>query len=265
MKFQLLIAISIVVIGCQVEPQSNENPFENGRWIDLTHEYSSETLYWPTSPLFALDTVFVGQTDGGWYYEAYSVTTAEHGGTHLDSPIHFAENRMATHELTLDQLTGDAAVIDVSDVALTQRDYQISVQDITDWETANQTTVDDKIVLIHTGSSSLWPNAEAYLGTSLRGQEGVAALNFPGIHPDTAQWLVDNRSIKAIGLDTPSLDYGKTTDFMTHRILFDKNIPGFENLTGLDQLPSQGAYVVALPMKIKDGSGAPLRIIAFVR
>lgn len=264
MKNLVLVAISIVFIGCQAEPENDVMPFANGRWIDLTHEYSSETLYWPTSPLFTLDTVFVGQTDGGWYYEAYSVTTAEHGGTHLDSPIHFAENRMATHELTLDQLTGEAAVIDVSDVALTQRYYQISVQDITDWETANQTTVDDKIVLIHTGSSSLWPNAEAYLGTSLRGQEGVAALNFPGIHPDTAQWLVDNRSIKAIGLDTPSLDYGKTTDFMTHRILFDKNIPGFENLTGLDQLPSLGAYVVALPMKIKDGSGAPLRIIAFV-
>ena len=264
MKDLVLVAMSVILIGCQAEQQSETNSFANGRWIDLTHEYSSETLYWPTSPLFALDTVFVGQTDGGWYYEAYSVTTAEHGGTHLDAPIHFAEGRKATHELTLDQLTGEAALIDVSDVALTQRYYQISVQDITDWETANQTTVDDKIVLIHTGSSSLWPNAEAYLGTGLRGQEGVAALNFPGIHPDAAQWLVDNRSIKAIGLDTPSLDYGKTTDFMTHRILFDKNIPGFENLTGLDQLPSLGAYVVALPMKIKDGSGAPLRIIAFV-
>jgi kynurenine formamidase len=264
MKYVLFIVLSVIISGCEVEQDVQQQPFANGRWIDLSHEYSAETLYWPTSPLFALDTVFVGQTDGGWYYEAYSVTTAEHGGTHLDSPIHFAENRMATHELTLDQLTGEAAVINVSDVALTQRDYQVSVEDIQSWEAANNTTVDGKIILIHTGSSSLWPDAEAYLGTALRGQEGVAALNFPGIHPDTAQWLVDNRTIKAIGLDTPSLDFGKTTDFMTHRILFDKNIPGFENLTGLDQLPSLGAYVVALPMKIKDGSGAPLRIIAYV-
>lgn len=99
----------------------------------------------------------------------------------------------------------------------------------------------------------------------MRGEEALADLSFPGIHPETAQWLVDQRNVKAVGLDTPSLDYGQSEQFETHQILFEENIPGFENVANLNQLPPTGAYVVALPMKIRDGSGAPLRIVAHIR
>ncbi|HAC16825.1 MAG TPA: cyclase [Bacteroidetes bacterium] len=261
----VLVFLSAVAIGCQ--PQSNEvqDPFENGNWVDLTHEYSEETLVWPTSDNFALDTLFVGITDGGYYYESFSFRTNEHGGTHLDAPIHFAEGRMSTEELSLDQITGYAAVVDVSENALADRNYQVTVDDILKWESTTGQTVDGKIVLLYTGYSQFWSDAEAYMGTTLKGEEGVAALQFPGIHPELAQWLVDNRTIKAIGLDTPSLDFGRSTDYMAHRILFDKNIPGFENIANLDQILGKNAYIVALPMKIKNGSGAPLRIVAFVR
>ena len=104
----------------------------------------------------------------------------------------------------------------------------------------------------------------SYLGTDKKGEGGVAELSFPGIHPDTAKWLVENRSVKAVGLDTPSLDYGKSVQFETHQILFEQNIPGFENVANLDMLPPSNAFVIALPMKIKDGSGAPLRLVAHI-
>ncbi|GAB5410472.1 MAG: cyclase family protein [Balneolaceae bacterium] len=236
--------------------------FEDGTWVDLTHSYSEETLYWPTSDTWEMDTVFVGETDGGYYYEAFKFSTAEHGGTHLDAPIHFSEGKQTVDELTINQLSGYAVVIDVSEQVKASADYQIIPKDIQSWEIEHGSIPEGSILLFHTGLGALWPDAEQYLGTTLRGTEGVANLSFPGIHPDAAQWLVDNRSIKAVGLDTPSLDYGKSTEYMTHRILFEKNIPGFENVANLDLLPEKGAYIIALPMKIKDGSGAPLRIIA---
>jgi kynurenine formamidase len=102
------------------------------------------------------------------------------------------------------------------------------------------------------------------MGTVERGEEAVEKLRFPGLSPEAAQWLVDKRDIHAIGLDTPSIDYGQSKEFRSHVILLSENIPAFENLTNLDQLPAKGFEVIALPMKIKGGSGAPLRIIALL-
>jgi len=257
----LIWCAALITISC-----TNETTYEweHGTWIDLTHAFSEETLYWPTSDTFRIDTVFVGMTDNGFYYESYNIFTAEQGGTHLDAPIHFYANRKTVDMIDVNQLTGRAVVIDVSSKVSQNRDYQIQVQDITDWEGLYGTLANDGIVLFHTGMGAYWPDAAAYLGTDLRGQEGVGNLSFPGIHPDAALWLVENRSIKAVGLDTPSLDYGKSTHFETHQIFSEQNIPGFENVANLHKLPPVGAYVVALPMKIKGGSGAPLRIVAHV-
>jgi kynurenine formamidase len=91
----------------------------------------------------------------------------------------------------------------------------------------------------------------------------VAELHFPGIDSTAATWLI-KRKVKAVGIDTPSIDYGQSTDFMTHRLLFAEGIPAFENVTSLDQLPPTGSMVVALPMKIKNGSGGPLRVVALL-
>ena len=241
-----------------------QHAFEDGIWVDLTHDFSDETLYWPTSDTWQFDTVFVGHTDGGYYYEAFKFATAEHGGTHLDAPIHFSEGKKTVDELDISQLSGAAVVIDVTRKVQQNRDYQILPEDVKAWEVEHGSIPDGAILLFYTGMGALWPDAQLYLGTTLRGQEGVANLSFPGIHPETSQWLVDNRSIKAVGLDTPSIDYGKSTQYETHQILFANDIPGFENVANLDKLPATGAYVIALPMKIKGGSGAPLRIVANV-
>jgi kynurenine formamidase len=233
-----------------------------GTWIDLSYAYSDETLYWPTADGFRLDVVADGYTEAGYYYASNNFTTSEHGGTHLDAPIHFAEGRQASSEIPLSRLIGPAVVIDVSERA--GPDYQVGVQDLQGWEAAHGPLADGVILLIRTGWGDRWPDAGAYLGTERRGAEAVAELHFPGLASEAAQWLVDNRSIGALGIDTPSIDYGQSTLFETHRILYDRDIPGFENVANLGGMPETGGYVVALPMKIEGGSGGPLRIVGFV-
>jgi len=259
--FSLFVLVTI--LGCNVKDDGQKG-FPEGQWIDLTYAYDEHTIFWPTAEPFALDTVFAGLTDSGFYYTAFQFCVAEHGGTHLDAPVHFSAGKWSTEQIPLDQTIGDAIVIDVSDPAKGKPDYQISISDVLNWEKEHGQIPDGSILLFHTGYGKFWPNAEAYMGTAERGPDAVAKLHFPGIAPELADWLVKNRSVKAVGLDTPSLDYGQSKLFETHQILFKENIPGFENLANLDQLPEQGAFIVALPMKIKGGSGGPLRIAAFL-
>ncbi|HNR06871.1 MAG TPA: cyclase family protein [Saprospiraceae bacterium] len=237
--------------------------FTDLSWIDLTHAFDSTTLYWPNNlKNFEIHTDAEGTTAQGYYYASYSICTPEHGGTHLDAPIHFAEGKLTSDLIPLSSLTGEAVVVDVSQKALADRDYRILPQDIEDWEKTNGRIPDHTIVLFRTGYGKFYPDREKYFGTAQKGPEAIPELHFPAIHPEAAQWLVDQRKVKAVGLDTPSLDYGQSTDFKTHQILMGANLPGFENLANLDQLPVKGIYIVALPMKIKGGSGGPLRIIA---
>lgn len=243
-------------------PSIDSSLLSDGRWIDLTYAYSDETIYWPTSDLFKIDTVAVGFMEAGFYYESYKVSTAEHGGTHLDAPVHFSEGKQSTDEIPIERLVGPAHVIDVSEHALADRDYLVTVEDIMTWEAEHGRLADGAIVLIRTGYGQYWPDAEQYLGTALRGPEGVAALHFPGLDPIAAQWLIDERNIDALGIDTASIDYGQSVTYDAHQTLFSANIPAFENVANLEQLPAIGAYVIALPMKIEHGSGGPLRIVA---
>lgn len=232
-------------------------------WIDLSHGYDKDTLYWPNNAKgFEHVTDADGKTPLGYYYSSYSLCTPEHGGTHLDAPVHFAENGWPVDRIPLSSLTGEAVMIDVSTQALANRDYQIGIEDIQNWEAGHGTIRDNTIILFRTGYGQFYPDRTGYFGTTKTGAEAIPELHFPGIGPDAAEWLVENRNIKAVGLDTPSLDYGQSKDFKTHRILLGHSKPGFENLANLDKLPPEGIYVVALPMKIAKGSGAPLRIIA---
>jgi kynurenine formamidase len=239
-------------------------PFLSGRWVDLTHDFSAETLYWPTASGFVLEQEFHGQTPKGYFYAANRYGASEHGGTHIDAPIHFAEGHKTVDQLPLDQLTGAAVVVNVSAQAQKDPDYQVTTADLQAWEKKHGRVPKGAILLLNTGFARFWPDAQKYLGTSEKGAEAVAKLHFPGLHPDAARWLVKERPVKAVGLDTASIDHGQSTLFETHRILFEHNIPAFENVAALDELPPTGAFVIALPMKIKGGSGGPLRIVAWL-
>ncbi|OIQ37197.1 MAG: cyclase [Bacteroidetes bacterium MedPE-SWsnd-G1] len=262
MKNFLSLVLLCFLISCS---EKTESKLRFSKIVDLSHDYSSETLYWVTAKEFKLDTVFAGTTDKGFYYTANNFETAEHGGTHIDAPIHFAENTMSVDQLPLQNLVGSAIKIDVTANAKGNPDYLINIDDFKTWENNHGMEIPDgSIVLLETGFSKFYPDAQKYLGTTARGEDAVKELHFPGLDPKAATWLVKNRNINAIGLDTPSIDYGQSTYFRSHVILLSENIPAFENLTSLDQLPPYGFNVVALPMKIKGGSGAPLRIIALL-
>lgn len=267
MKHHSLPFLLLILTSCtgKKENTSLAQHLSQGKWIDLTYSFSEETLYWPTAETFRFDTAFAGETPAGFYYEAYNYCAAEHGGTHLDAPVHFAKGKWTADEIPLEKLTGEAVVIDVSANTMKNADYEVSVADIEAWEKNNGQIPVDAILFFKTGYGSFYPDAKKYLGTDERGAAAVVKLHFPGIHPDAAQWLVKNRKIKAVGVDVASVDYGQSTEFKTHRILYEQNIPGFENVANLDQLPVKGAYIIALPMKIKHGSGGPLRIAAWVK
>ncbi|MDX1410444.1 MAG: cyclase family protein, partial [Saprospiraceae bacterium] len=190
-----------------------------GSWVDLSHDYSSETLYWPTADGFTKETVFEGHTDGGWFYTAYNICTAEHGGTHIDAPIHFAEEGQTVDQISLDRLIANAVVIDISEASQANPDYQATREDLEHWEAEHGQIPAGAAVLFRTGFASRWPNADSYMGTAEKGAQAVARLHFPGIHPEAARFLVRERGVASVGIDTPSIDYGQSQDFVTHRIL----------------------------------------------
>jgi kynurenine formamidase len=235
-----------------------------GRWIDLSHDFSEETVYWPTADTFVHDTVAFGPTDGGYFYSAFNFTAAEHGGTHLDAPIHFSAGRKSVDEIPVEDLVGPAVTVDVSPNANDNPDYLVSISDFQTWEAIHGEIPDRAMVLLRTGHGPNWPDPVAYLGTDIRGPDAIPHLHFPGLAPEAAQWLVDNRNIRGVGLDTPSIDFGQSRTFEAHQILAGQNILIFENVARLDLLPDVGAWLVAAPMKIKGGSGAPLRLLAFL-
>ncbi len=260
----ILISIitSLILFSCNTKHSSIN--LDTVKIIDLTHPFDKETIYWPTAESFKFDTVFAGITDKGFYYTAFRFCSAEHGGTHLDAPIHFAKDKQTVDKIPLTNLIGKAIVIDIKEKALENKDYLIGIDDFKNWEDKNGKIFDGAIVLLNTGYARFWPDREKYMGTAELGQNAVAKLHFPGLDPKAAEWLTNKRKINAIGLDTPGIDYGQSVLFKSHQRLLKNNIPVFENVTNLDKLPSQGAFVFALPMKIKGGSGGPLRIVALV-
>lgn len=232
------------------------------RVVDLTHPFAAGTLYWPTATSgFELKELHRGPTAAGFFYSAYSFCAPEHGGTHMDAPSHFSESRASADEVAVERLIGPAAVIDVARKALADSDYRVTAADVRAWEKANGGLARGTIVLLRTGWSERWPDAKLYLGDDTKGD--AAKLHFPALGKEAAELLVA-RKVASIGVDTASIDHGPSQDFIVHQVVAAANIPAFENLTGLDRLPPKGAWVIALPMKIAGGSGAPLRIVALV-
>jgi kynurenine formamidase len=234
------------------------------RLIDLTHSFDEKTIYWPTEDGFKLVRESAGITEKGYYYAANRFMCAEHGGTHVDAPIHFSEKGQTVDQVSLDRLIGPGACVDVTVKCAADRDYQVAVEDFEMWEADNKASLENRIVLIRTGFGRHWPDRQKYLGTAEQGKAAVAKLHFPGLDPAAAEWLVVRRQIRAVGIDTASIDHGQTQTYPTHQRLFRDGVPALENVAAMDKLPADNFQVVALPMKIKGGSGAPCRIVAML-
>jgi len=227
--------------------------------VDLTHPFDDKAIYWPTAKPFTWEKESWGRNAQGDWYTAGRYSASEHGGTHLDAPIHFAEGRQTVDQIPVEKLIGPAIVIDVREAVLKDRDYRLSLADIAAWETMHGPIPAGSIVLVRTGWEKHWGDKLAYLGTDKAGD--TANLHFPGISREAALMLGE-RKVDAIGLDTPSLDHGPSKDFAAHRAFAAATVYGLENVANLDRLPPTGATVIALPMKIAGGTGGPARIIA---
>jgi len=231
--------------------------------VDLTYAFDEHTLYWPSSPSgFELKRLAYGPAPGGYFYSANAFSAPEHGGTHLDAPVHFSEHGKPVDQIPAEQLIAPAVVIDVTAKTATNPDYLLSVDDVKAWESRNGTIPRGAIVLLRTGWGKRYGNRKAYFGDDTPG--ATDHLHFPSFGAEAVRLLITQRRVGAIGIDTASIDYGESHDFIVHQIANSEGVPGLENVANLDRLPERGAWVIALPMKIAGGSGAPLRIVALV-
>ena len=259
----LVVLCLLASSGCAVaHSRLDRHAWERSRLIDLTHAFGADTIVWPTEQNFRLIVQQEGEMPGGYYYASNRLEMAEHGGTHIDAPIHFAKGGQTLDQVPIERLIGAGVRIDVTAQCARDLDYLITIQDFERWESAHGRIPNRSIVLLHTGFARYWPSRQQYLGTELRGPEAARALHFPGLHPEAAAWLVRERQVKAVGIDTASIDYGQSTKFETHVALLTQSVPVFENLSDLRNLPHREFDVIALPMKISGGTGGPLRVIA---
>lgn len=266
MKPHILILLSAALLAAAARPQHAERPravahpvIDKSKLVDLTYDFDDTTIYWPTAKPFRLEKEDWGLTPGGNWYAAARYSASEHGGTHMDSPIHFAQAGATADQVPLTQLVGPAAVIDIAAACERDPDYLLTRADIQAWEKRHAMLTSEDIVLIRTGWGRYWPDKKRYLGSDTPGD--TDHLHSPGISREGAEYLAA-RGVAGVGIDTASLDAGHSPQAIAHRVLNGANIYGLENVAHLERLPERGALLIALPMKIKGGSGAPARIIA---
>jgi kynurenine formamidase len=258
-----LLLLAVLCLGIAAHAQAPV-PTALGPALDLTHPFDATTIYWPTEEGFVLERGSEGRTAAGYWYAAHRMRLAEHGGTHLDAPVHFHEGGDSADQVPLARLLAPAVVVDMRAACAANADYAVSVADLERFEAAHGRIPDGAALLLATGFAARWPDRARYLGTAERGAGAALKLHFPGLDPAAARWLVANRKLASVGIDTASIDPGTSKLFESHQVLFAAGIPAFENLAALDALPPTGATLLALPMKIAGGSGGPLRAVAIL-
>lgn len=236
-----------------------------GKLLDMTYPYDENTIYWPTAKSFELEKLSWGITEAGFWYASNNYSAAEHGGTHVDAPIHFAQNGRTVEQIPLEEWIGPAVKIDVTEECEKNRDYLLRVEDIQNWEKKYGKIPDGSWVIMYTGiDTKYYPDKKKVLGTEKTGEEALPELSFPGFSPESVEFLIKERNINGIAIDTPSIDYGKSKDFKVHQVLCGADKLALENIANLDKLPPSGAMLYVMPIPIKDGTGAPARVFAIL-
>ncbi len=255
---------AIVALMFLVVPVMNRaaDTIDTSKLVDLTYTFDASTIYWPTEPTFHHEMERYGMTVQHYFYSSAKYAAPEHGGTHLDAPIHFNAKGITADQIPLANFIGPAAVIDFSVRAAKDRDATLSVGDIKAYEAANGKIPDQAIVLARSGWGRYWPNRKLYMGNDKPGD--VANFHFPGFSPAAAKFLLKNRRLVAIAIDTASIDAGAAKNFPVHLIWLGANKPAFENIANAEKLPPKGAVLFCIPMKIGKGTGGPARVFALL-
>jgi kynurenine formamidase len=222
--------------------------------IDLTHTMSADFPTFFGVPGIEMQKQFDLKKDG---FNLYWWRLVEHAGTHFDAPIHFSENGATADRIDVASLVVPLAVIDVAEKAARDPDYLVSRQDLAEWEARHGRLPDDCCVAMHSG----WAQ-HLSVPAKFTGKDAAGVFHFPGVGPDAAEWLIGERRVVGLAVDTLSLDHGPSKDFGTHRLWLPSGRWGLENVANLDRVPPAGATLVVGLAKVKDATGGPVRLIA---
>lgn len=220
--------------------------------VDLSWEYGRNTLVWPNVVPFQYIRK-IGHSEKGYWYAMNDFCVSEHGGTHLDAPYHFNENGWTVGQIPINRLIGKGALIDLSK----NSPPLLEAKHLKDWEKRNGKFQNGTILLIKFNWSQYWTNSTLYFGKSENG-----SLNFPGLAASAARWIANTNKFYGVGVDTASVDPGNTKDYFVHKLLASNKLYNLENVKLTQALPEKGFHLFVMPMKLKSGSGAPVRIFA---
>ncbi|KAI4457104.1 cyclase-like protein 2 [Holotrichia oblita] len=249
--FLVLFLVSCTLFALRIPKWQIREP------VDLSWDVDEDSLYWPGIQSFFYSRKVAHFDEENRWYAMSEFCTGEHGGTHLDAPYHFYKYGWKVGDIPLQRLIAHAVIVDMSDIVhRLGPNIQLQEADLIDWERIHGPIPTQCVLLVRFGWSKYYKYRDLYFG--LNGTE----MEFPGIAEDAAQWIVNSKKIVGVGVDTASLDYGMSTTFPTHRILFENSIYGIENLNIPRHLPARGFNVLVMPMKLKEGTGAPARVVA---
>ena len=226
------------------------------RVIDLSYAINDHLVRWPgDEKVFETKINASVERDG---YFTRSFWMLEHYGTHLDAPAHFPPGKTTVDRIPVEQLFGPAVVLDVREEGAKDVDYQLPAGRVEEWEKRHGRVPEGAIVLLRTGWSARWPDAEKY-----RNQDAQGRMHFPGFSVEAAKLLIA-RKVSGLGCDSLSVDYGASEDFAVHHLALGSGLYHLENLADLSVLPETGAFLVVAPIKLEGGSGGPVRVFALL-
>jgi kynurenine formamidase len=226
------------------------------RVLDLSYAIDENLVAWPTDERWFHAQVSASFGKDGYFTRSFWML--EHYGTHLDAPVHFALGGAAVDEIPPKYLFGPAVVLDVQVHAASDQDYQAPAKLLDDWELRHGAISEGAIVLLRTGWASRWPDAQHY-----RNQDLSDKMHFPGFSVEAAERCID-RKVSGLGCDTMSVDFGASDDFPVHHLAFRAGLYHLENLSDFSALPEFGAFLIVAPIKLRGGSGGPVRVFALL-
>jgi kynurenine formamidase len=227
------------------------------RVVDLSHVVSPKIPLWPGDP-HVVFTVVATMAKDGYYLREFAI--GEHSATHMNAPNSFVSgNTQAITSYSPQQRVVPAVVIDARTKCTANADYQLSKQDVLDWEATNGQIAAGSFVIMLTGWEDKWNSPKAFINLDAKGN-----LHFPGFAKATTMWLVSDRQIAGVGIDTHGVDPGLDTSYATNTEMAKTHKIAIECMANLDQLPPKGATLILAPLQLQNGSGSPLDIIALV-
>ena len=243
---------SILTAGAALAPSIARADMPARGVVDLSHTLTPSFPVFPGVVTPGERSTVVTVEENGFYMQRWAFD--EHQGTHMDFPAHFIADGQRVDAFPADGLVGPAVVIDIAARAEEDPDAVVTVDDLNAWEMEHGDIPEGAFVLMYAGWDELL-GTPAFLGDD-------TGLHFPGFSGDASDWLVNERSIKGVGVDTISIDHGISSTFDTHYTILGAGLVGIEGLNNLGAIKDSQATIVCGIPKFEEGSGGPARILA---